>query len=367
MIRSLGESRLPVAYAGQASWQRPHSVQENESIICFHVRSSTVPMPKRMLLLGHVLVEAQRLEPAARARAPEVDVDRGGGDVQVLGVGEVGEEAEDHQHVRPHEHALERLGRRAVAEERRRGRSRAGDQPRVVLVQAERDPRRVPERAASSTMPAISARIRSASPRWLPSKRRGRDTLRIRTRDRDADQHEHGEDVDEQGEPALAPSHGERRARGRRRRSSPCRIVGKRTRKPQKMNACIRPGTSRCSSFCWPERRRPPRSQTARGTSSSAVDARACPSARAGRAAARGGRRARRRRRGRRRARRRSTGDGMRPSPSADLGRDRGHDLVQVADHRVVGARQDRRLGVGVDRPGSSSRPCSRPCAGSRR
>ena len=30
------------------------------------------------------------------------------------------------------------------------------------------------------TMPAISARIRSASPRWLPSKRAGRWTLRIR-------------------------------------------------------------------------------------------------------------------------------------------------------------------------------------------
>ena len=29
------------------------------------------------------------------------------------------------------------------------------------------------------TMPAISARIRSASPRWLPSKRAGRCTLRI--------------------------------------------------------------------------------------------------------------------------------------------------------------------------------------------
>ena len=29
-------------------------------------------------------------------------------------------------------------------------------------------------------------------------------------------------------------------------------IVGKRTRKPQKMKACISPGTSRCSSFCWP-------------------------------------------------------------------------------------------------------------------
>ena len=31
------------------------------------------------------------------------------------------------------------------------------------------------------TMPAISARIRSASPRWLPSKRAGRCTLRMKS------------------------------------------------------------------------------------------------------------------------------------------------------------------------------------------
>ena len=29
-------------------------------------------------------------------------------------------------------------------------------------------------------------------------------------------------------------------------------IVGKRTMKPQKMKACISPGTTRCSSFFWP-------------------------------------------------------------------------------------------------------------------
>ena len=33
-----------------------------------------------------------------------------------------------------------------------------------------------------------------------------------------------------------------------------------------------------------------------------------------------------------------------------ELGADRGHDLVQVADHRVVGDREDRRLGIAVDR-----------------
>ena len=48
MIRSFGESAFPVAYAGQTSWQRPHSVHDNASSICFHVRSATVPAPKRM-------------------------------------------------------------------------------------------------------------------------------------------------------------------------------------------------------------------------------------------------------------------------------------------------------------------------------
>src|SRR5207342_3700809 len=33
-----------------------------------------------------------------------------------------------------------------------------------------------------------------------------------------------------------------------------------------------------------------------------------------------------------------------------ELRRDRGHDLVQVTDHRIVGAREDRSLGIGVDR-----------------
>ena len=53
------------------------------------------------------------------------------------------------------------------------------------------------------TIPAIRARIRSASPRWLPSKRAGRWTLRIADGGDHADQHEHREDVDQQREPAL--------------------------------------------------------------------------------------------------------------------------------------------------------------------
>ena len=52
MIRSFGESSLPVAYAGQTSWQRPHSVQENESTISFQVRSPIVSTPKRISSSG---------------------------------------------------------------------------------------------------------------------------------------------------------------------------------------------------------------------------------------------------------------------------------------------------------------------------
>ena len=52
MITSLGESVLPVANAGQTSWQRPHSVQEKVSSISFQVRSAAVPAPKRMSSSG---------------------------------------------------------------------------------------------------------------------------------------------------------------------------------------------------------------------------------------------------------------------------------------------------------------------------
>jgi hypothetical protein len=52
MISSFGESSLPVVQAGQTSWQRPHSVHENVSNICFQVRSGTVPAPKRISSSG---------------------------------------------------------------------------------------------------------------------------------------------------------------------------------------------------------------------------------------------------------------------------------------------------------------------------
>ncbi len=52
MISSFGDSSLPVVQAGQTSWQRPHSVHENVSSVCFQVRSATVPAPKRISSSG---------------------------------------------------------------------------------------------------------------------------------------------------------------------------------------------------------------------------------------------------------------------------------------------------------------------------
>ena len=75
MISSFGESSLPVAYAGHASWQRPHSVHEKPSSTSFHVRSATVAAPKRISSSG-----TSKRSGSSRPRAPrppEPDVHRG--------------------------------------------------------------------------------------------------------------------------------------------------------------------------------------------------------------------------------------------------------------------------------------------------
>ena len=71
--------------------------------------------------------------------------------------------------------------------------------------------------------------------------------------DDDADEHENGEDVDEERVPALVAAEPRAAAsRGRRSPTTAMKIVGKRTRKPQKMKACTSPGPSRCKSFRCP-------------------------------------------------------------------------------------------------------------------
>ena len=212
--------------------------------------SASVPdaEPERGLVLD---LEVERLEPPARARPAEPDVDRRGRDVEVLRVRQVDEEAEDREHVEPDEDAL-------AAPRCRRRRRRAlesafetGDQPagHSLSPSAICD---ACQRSSVVTISAIRPRIRSASPRWLPSNRAGRCTLRIRNADDDADEHEHAEHVDEEDEPALVPEPRERPVARRPRRGAPSRSSGSRTTKPQKMNAWTRPGTSRWRSFRWP-------------------------------------------------------------------------------------------------------------------
>ncbi|RPK75185.1 hypothetical protein EES44_01405 [Streptomyces sp. ADI96-15] len=46
MMRSFGESGLPVFQAGHCDWQRPHSVQVEKSSRPFHEKCSTCEAPK---------------------------------------------------------------------------------------------------------------------------------------------------------------------------------------------------------------------------------------------------------------------------------------------------------------------------------
>ena len=91
------------------------------------------------------------------------------------------------------------------------------------------------------TIPAIIARIRSASPRWLPSKRAGRCTLRMITAPITPASTSTANTSTSRANQPWWPSHG----RVASRSTAPIiaiTIVGNRTRKPQKMAAWIRPG-----------------------------------------------------------------------------------------------------------------------------
>ena len=67
------------------------------------------------------------------------------------------------------------------------------------------------QQTSVTTTAVISPRIRYASPRCEPSKRRGRTTARMTTAVGDADEHEDDEEVDEQHVPALVPEPRQRR------------------------------------------------------------------------------------------------------------------------------------------------------------
>ena len=68
MIRSFGERSLPVAHAGQTSWQRPHSVHDIVSSISFHVMSTTVPEPSRSAASSSTSKSSGSSLPRARVR-----------------------------------------------------------------------------------------------------------------------------------------------------------------------------------------------------------------------------------------------------------------------------------------------------------
>ena len=99
----LGDSGLSVFQAGHCDWQRPHSVQVEKSRKPFQVMSSILPRPKpsasgsaRPRSRATLPSTAHRLRRAqAVGAAGEQHVQRGGEDVQVLGVHH---DDQEHQH-----------------------------------------------------------------------------------------------------------------------------------------------------------------------------------------------------------------------------------------------------------------------------
>ena len=337
MIRSFGDSVFPVAQAGQASWQRPHSVHEKPSSISFQVRSASVPAPKRISLVRLRRSAAARAGRAAACRANKTFT-AAVAMCRCFECGEVGEEAEDHAE------CAQTKTRSSAWRRRCRTGARARSTPGRARPATRSGRRRSAPRAsrgASGRRPRSSPGSASASPRWRALEARRPQELADDDRGRDPDEHEHREQVDEATNQPWCPSHG-RVASWSTAAIIAITIVGKRTRKPQKMNACISPGTRRCSSFRWPSTSAAS-FRTRRGTSPErstglprADEPRTGSGARRAKSPPRDGEQ-----RGERRARPPATA--MRRAFLSSA-RDRRHDLVQVADHRVVGARQDRRL-----------------------
>ena len=127
---------------------------------------------------------------------------------------EVREEAEDDQHVRPDEDALEHVRRGPVTEDVG-DRVRDGRPLRRPRVQAERDERRVPQEerrhdSGDQCQDEVGlsqvAPLEAARALHLADEERGRD----------AGEHQYDEEIDEKRVPALALEPAERRSRGER-------------------------------------------------------------------------------------------------------------------------------------------------------
>ena len=100
-------------------------------------------------------------------------------------------------------------------------------------------------------MPAIMARIRSASPMWLPSNRAGRCTLRMKKAAHTLSSTSSANRSTRNANQPWWPSQGSVASRS----TAPIiamMMVGNSTMKPQKISACITPGPSRCSSLRCP-------------------------------------------------------------------------------------------------------------------
>ena len=146
--------------------------------------------------------EAERLEPASGSGLREEHVGAGGRDVQVLRVGEVDEEGQDDQHVRPYEDALEHLGGGAAGEEVGE-RVRHGRPAVRPLVQPERDLACMPEQECRDD-PGDEREDEVGFAEMTPLESSRSLHLADPERGRDPDEHEHAEDVHEEGKPALA-------------------------------------------------------------------------------------------------------------------------------------------------------------------
>jgi hypothetical protein len=99
--------------------------------------------------------------------------------------------------------------------------------------------------------PRDQPRMRSASPRWLPSNALGRCTLRIQNAARRRRARAR-EDVDEEREPALLPSQERSRQRpvdDARSRHHDRREEDEEAPEDERVH---QPGPRRWSSFCWP-------------------------------------------------------------------------------------------------------------------
>ena len=180
-----------------------------------------------------------------RRACAEPDVERGGGDVEVLRVREVHEEAEDEARC-----AQTKTRSSASCPARTRAPS-PRDAGRAAGTRSGRPhTRRVPEEqrrhdAGDHEEDEVGlAEMRAAN-------RSGRTTFRITTAVvTPTSTSTQKTSVSNRTSPAGRAMGSS--VRRRRPRSSPSRSSASRTRKPQKMNACIRPGTSRRSSFRCP-------------------------------------------------------------------------------------------------------------------